>query len=127
MYNCDTPSVSYGCSRPALHVPLGGHVDMAGRWGGSLCAFVPAPGAARPTVMDWRLRVLFFGPSGRNGAGLCWGAGSAAAPSTAALSEALCLEGSDELRVHCHELRREPLDRGRELCDDGAITCRVRL
>ena len=100
------------------------------RWGGSLCAVVPAPGAARPTVMDWRLQVLFFGPSGRNGAGLCWGAGSASAsaavPSTAAPAGALFLAGSDELHIHCHELLREPLDPGRELCDGGAITRRGR-
>ena len=128
MYNCVTPSISYSCLCPALHVPLGGRVDMACQWGGALCAIVPAPGAARPTVMDWGLQVFFFGPSGRSGASLCWGAGSAsataAAPSTAALAGALCLEGSDKLRVHCHELRREPLNRGRELCDGGAITRR---
>ena len=104
---------------------------MAGRWGGALCAVVPAPGAACPTVMDRRLQVLFFGPSGRNGAGLCWGAGSAstdaATPSTAAPAGALCLEGSDELFVHCHELCCEPLGRGRELCDGGTITLRGRL
>ena len=101
---------------------------MSGRWGGALCAVVSAPGATRPKVMYWRLQVLVFGPSGRNVAGLCWGAGSAsaAAPSTAALAGALCLEGSDELRVHYHELRHEPLDRGHELFDVGAITRRGR-
>ena len=70
MYNCFTPSVSFCCFRPALHVPLGGRVDMAGRWDGELCAVVPAPRDARPTVMDWQLQVLFFGPNGFNGAGL---------------------------------------------------------
>ena len=87
---------------------------------------MPAPGAARPTVMDQRLQVLFFGPSGRNGTGLCWGAGSASAsasaPFTFALAGALCLEGSDDIRVHCHKLCREPLDRRRDMCDGGLIT-----
>ena len=89
---------------------------------------MPAPGAARLTVMDWRLRVLFFGPSGRNGAGLCLGAGSvstsAVAPSTAAPAGAFCMEVSDKLHVQCHKLFRESLDRGRELCDGGVITRR---
>ena len=95
MYNCVTPSVSFGFFPPALHVTLGGRVDMAGIWGGTLCAVVPAPGSARPTVMDRQFQVLFFGPSGHNNAVLCWGAGSASAstatPSTAAPDGALCL------------------------------------
>ena len=80
--------------------------------------------------MDRRLRVLFFGPSGCNGAGLYWGAVSASvsvvAPSTAAPAGALCMEGSDKLRFHCHKLHREPLNRGRELCDGGVTTRRGR-
>ena len=130
MYNCFTPFVSFCCFHPALHVPLGVRVDMASRWGGTLCTVVPAPGDARPTVMDRRLQVFFFGPSGRNGAGLCWGAGSvsasasAASSSTAALAGALNLEGSDKFRVHCYEICCEPLDRGRELCNGGAIARR---
>ena len=129
MHNCVTPPVSFCCSRPALCVPLGGRVDMAGLWVGEICAVVPAPGSTRPTIMDWRLQVLFFSPSDRNGAGLCWGAGSAstAAPYTAALVGALCLGDSDEICVYCHELCREPLDRGCELCNVGAITRRGQL
>ena len=110
MYNYDTPSVSSGCFRTAMHVPLGVRVYMDGQWGREFCAVVPAPGASHPTVMDRQLQVLFFGPSGRNGGGLCWGDGSAsvsaAAPSTAALAGALCLEGSDELHIHFHEICR---------------------
>ena len=71
---------------------------MTGLWVRELCSVVPAPGAARPTVMDWRLQVLFLSPSGRNSAGLCWGTGSASAYTvssfTAAPAGALCLEGS---------------------------------
>ena len=134
MYNLFTPSVSFYCFRPALHVPLVGRVDMASIWSGALCTVVPAPRAARPIVMYWRLQVLFFGPSGRNGAGLCWGASyvpaSVAYSSTAALAGALSLEGSDELRVHCYELCHESLDLGRDLCNSGAIArrgcCQVR-
>ena len=122
--------MSFFCFRPALLVPLGGRLDMAGCWGGALCAVFPAPGAARPTIMYWRLQVLFFGPSGRNSAGFCWGASSASAStassSTAAPDGALCLEGSDELRVYCHDLCCEPLGHGLELRDGGAITCRGR-
>ena len=106
MYNCVTPSVSAGCFHPTLHFTLGTRVDMASQWGEALCAVVPAPRAACLTVMDWRLQVLFFIPSGRNGAGLYCGSGSAAAfaaaPSTAALAGALFLEVSDKLHVHCH-------------------------
>ena len=103
---------------------------MSSRWGGALCTVVPAPGAARPTVMDRRLQVLFFDPSGRNGDDLCWDAGSASASASAALSStatlggALSVEGSDELHIHCHKLFREPLDRGRELCNGSTIARR---
>ena len=82
--------------------------------------------------MNRKIHILFFGPSVRNGAGLCWGAGSASAAlsSTAAPAGALSLGGSDELQVHCYELFCDPLDRGRDLCDVGAIArcgcCQVR-
>ena len=130
MYNFFTPSVSFFCFRPALLVPLGGRVDIAGCWGGALCAVVPAPRDARQTLIYRRLQVLLFGPSGRNGAGLCWGASSTSAStalsSTAAPDGALCLEGSEELRIYCHELCREPLDRGIWNLQINAITCRGR-
>ena len=122
MCNLFIPSVSFCCFLPALHVPLGGCVDMAGRWGRALCSVVLAPGTARQTVMDRRLQVLFFGPSDCTGTGLRWGAGSAS--STATPASTLYMEGSAELRVQCHELCREPIDRGRELCNGGTITYR---
>ena len=113
--------MSFCCFRPDLHVPLGGSLDMASHWVGALCTVLPAPGAARPTVMDRPLQVLFFGPSCRNGAGLCWGAGSTstslASSSTTTLVGKLSLEGSDNLQVHCYKLYHEPLNRGHELCN----------
>ena len=126
--------MSFCCFRPALHVLLGDCVDMASHWGGAGCAVAPAPGTARPMLMERRLQVLFFGPSGCNGAGLGWGAGSASASaafsSTAAPAGARSLEGSDKLHVYFRDLCCEPLDRGRELCNGGAIArcgcCQVR-
>ena len=94
--------------RPALHVPLGGRVDVASCGGGALCTIVPAPGAARPTVVDRRLQVLVVGPGGRNGASWCCGAGSASASaalsSTAAPAGALMLKVNYKLCVHGDEL-----------------------
>ena len=103
--------MSFCFFRPALNVPLGGRVDVASLWGKALCTVVPAPGAILPTVVDWRLQVLVFGPSGRNGAGSA--SASTALSSTAAPAGVLRLEGSDELYVHGYKLCREPLDHGR--------------
>ena len=97
---------------------------MSSRGDRALCTAVPIPGAARPTVVDWRLQVMVIGPSGRNGNGLCCGASPASASSTAAPAGALRLEGSDKLCAHGYELCSEPLDHGRELGDGGAIACR---
>ena len=112
---------------------------MAGFWGGTLGTVVPAPGAAHPTVMDWRIQVFFFGHTGRTGAGSCWGAGSgpcvgscseslstngSVAPSTAAPDGTVGLEGNDELRVQCCKLRGEPRGSSLEMCDGGVVTCR---
>ena len=120
--------MSFCCFRPDLHVPLGGSLDMASHWVGALCTVLPAPGAAHPTLMDRPLQVLFFGPSCRNGAGLCWGAGStstsSALSSKAALVGELSLEGSEEFHVHCYKLYHEPLNRGQELCNGVAIARR---
>ena len=33
---------------------------MASRWGGTLGTVVPAPGTARPTVIDWRIQVFYL-------------------------------------------------------------------
>ena len=107
---------------------------MANCGGGALCTVVPAPRAARPTVVDRRLQVLVVNPSGRNGAGLCCGAGSASASaassSKAGRAGALRLEGSYDLCVHGYKLYREPIDRGCELGDGSAIArrgfCQVR-
>ena len=98
---------------------------MASRGGGVLCTVVPAPGATHPTVVDRRLQVLVVCHSGRNGACLFFGVGSASASaassSTAAPAGALRLGGSDKLCVHSYEICREPLDRVRELGDGSAI------
>ena len=60
--------MSLGFFRPVLHVPLSGRVDVASCWGRILGTVSPAPRAARPTVMDWRLKVFFVGHSGLTGA-----------------------------------------------------------
>ena len=114
---------------------------MAGQWGGTIGTVVPAPGDSRKTVMDWRLQIFFFGQTGHTGAVSCWGAlsgpcagsfsGSSSAagsvaPSTSALAGVVCLEDDDELHVYRRDLRREPRDISRELCDGGAVTRCVR-
>ena len=53
-------------------------------------------------------------------------AGDSIETSLADPSGAVCLEGDDELRVHCQNLRRESSDSGSELCNGGAVTCRGR-
>ena len=120
--------MSFCCFRPTLHVPLGGRVDVSSCRGGELCTIVPEPEAARPTLVDRRPQILVVGPSGQNGVGFCCSAGStsasAASSSMAAPARALGQEGSDKLCVHSYELCREPLDRGRDLGDGGAIACR---
>ena len=112
---------------------------MAGQWGGILGTVVPAPGVARPTVTDWQIQVFFFGHTGHNGAGSCWGAGSgtcagscsvspyaagSVAPSTAALAGAICLDIGDKLCVCRREICCEPCDHSYELCNGGAVTRR---
>ena len=49
---------------------------MAGRWDGTLVTVVPASGAARPTVMDWRIQIFCLIHCGCTGDGSFWGAGS---------------------------------------------------
>ena len=105
------------CFRPALHVPLGCHADVVSFLGKTLGTILPAPGAARPAVMDWRIQVFFVSHSGRTGAGPFWGAGSgpctgscynsssssaagSVAPSMTAPACTVCLEGDDKIRVH---------------------------
>ena len=48
--------------------------------------------------------------------------GGSVAPSTADPAGAVCLEGNNEIRVHCHEICRESRDSGRELCNGSAVT-----
>ena len=133
--------MSLGCFRPALHVSPDGRVDMDGSWGGTLGTVLPAPGAARTTVMDWWLQVFFVSHSGRTGANSCWDNGSSTcagsfsdpsfaagfiAPSTASPDDVICLEGDDELRVHHCELRHESHVNSCELCNGNAVTRRNR-
>ena len=111
--------------RPALHVLLGGCVDVASRWGRELCTIVPSPEDAHPTVVDRRLQVLVVGPGIQNGSGWCCGAGfsssSAASSSTDSLAGAMRLKGSGKLCVHSDELYRKSLERGGELGNIGAM------
>ena len=118
---------------------------MAGRWDWKIGTVVPASGAARSTVIYWRLQVFFLIHSGRTGAGSCRGTGSVScedslfgssygsssssacgyvAPSTASLADTVCLEGDDKLRVHRRDLRHESQYSIIELCNGGAVTCR---
>ena len=129
--------------RPALHNPLGGPVNGAGRWDGKLGTFVPASRDTCPTVMDLRLQVFCFIHGGQNGAGSFWravsvscavfcsGSGSlsvcgSVTPYKASLAGAVCLGGINEHRVNRHELNCESCDSGPKLCDDGAVTHRGR-
>ena len=102
---------------------------------------MPASGATRSTVIDWRLQVFFLIHSGRTGAGSFWGTGSASCegslsvsgsssadgyvvPSMDVLADTVYLEGDNKLCVLRHNLRHESQYSDRELCDGGAVTCR---